>query len=590
MTQANEKDQARGMHGWTLAEKAAATAVVVNVVLTILKFALAFWSKSLALRVEAFHSLADIGSSVAVFMAVRAEMPRRRALSGAGEKTGLFANPQRLVAVSIGVFLLVIGLLFVRKVIAPEAIVVAHPVPVSIAMLVLALFSFLLSRFERFTGDKERCTALVADSYHARVDMFGSLVVAGSLLGEGLGWRVDRLAAGLLALFVISQALNVFGAVIRDIVKKEERTELLYREAWWLAIRQRVPELIPRLMASVVRFMGGSIDSTEDRKRARIIMIGTALIFVFALYLSSGFFTVGPSERAIVEHLGKPVNPEEPLAPGLHWRWPRPIDRARKVDVQGIRTLMVGSAVSPERRTVLWTNQHYVEQFNVLSGENIFVDVGVVLHYRVSDAFAWLYSVGNPEHVLSYVTYSVLTEELSGLEFLETITTGRDDLEARLTERVVDSLGRYRTGIKLLSLQVRDIHPPTNVAPDFENVVSATVEYETKINEARGYANDLIPRARGEAVSRVLSAKAERIAGRNRARGDAGLFNGVREAYRASPEVARVRFKVETAERVLPGRQKVLVPGGAVPGAIELFAPINSGPAPSTGKSGGNRP
>jgi membrane protease subunit HflK len=346
--------------------------------------------------------------------------------------------------------------------------------------------------------------------------------------------------------------------------------------------------VLPRVVESMTRIIGGSADSTSDRKKAKAALVGAVFVILLGAYLSSGFFAVRANEKAVVERLGKPLNAVRPLGPGLHWCWPRPIDRVRKVDVKGIRTLNVGSEVAPERRTVLWTNQHYVEQFNLLTGENIFVDVGVVIHYRSSDAAAWLYAVADPELVLSSVTYGVLTEEFSGLEFLETITTGRDELEARLKDRVVDSLDRYGVGIDVLSLQVRDIHPPTNVAPDFENVVSATIEYETKMNQARGYANDLIPRARGNATLRIVAAEAERLAGINHAVGDVQHFVGVRKAYGASPPITRIRLKIETAEGVLPGRDKIIVPANAVSGAIELFTTVKTDPASGAGNTGGD--
>jgi len=220
MADAQTSPKAPG-RAWTKAEKAAAAAIGVNFFLTGLKFGLAWWSKSLALKVEAFHSFADIGSSLAVLWAVHAEMGRKdlQANSGSVPAPGFFRQPQRLVAILIGAFLLAVGLLFLRKVIAPETLMVIHPVPVSMAMLGFALLSFLLSRFEMAVGQKENCTALVADSFHARVDMFGSLVVAGALLGESLGWKLDRLAAGVIAVYILTQALNVFGAVIRDITK-----------------------------------------------------------------------------------------------------------------------------------------------------------------------------------------------------------------------------------------------------------------------------------------------------------------------------------------------------------------------------------
>ncbi|HUT54315.1 MAG TPA: SPFH domain-containing protein [bacterium] len=565
--------------GWSLPEKAAAAAIGVNLLLTVLKFGLAWWSKSLALKVEAFHSLADIGSSLAVWWAVRAEMTRKHNNSGPATVAVLIRNPQRLVAIFIGVFLLAVGLLFLRKIITPETVSVAYPVPVGLAMLVLALMSFLLSRLELTVGEKEGSTALVADSFHARVDMFGSLVVAGALLGEGLGWGLDRVAAGLLAVFILTQAVNVFGAVIRDMASGEERPDYVYGEWLWLAIRKRMPGVVPRLVSMVARAMGGSPESAQDRRKAGAMISSGALAVLFLAYLVSGLFTVQAPEQAIVEHLGKPLDPGHPLGPGIHWCWPRPFDRVRKVEMQRIRRLNVGSAVAPGSRAVLWTNRHYVEEFNLLSGENIFVDVGVVLHYRVLDAAAWLYNTSDPEALLKSVTYSVLTEEFSRLHFLESITSGRDELEAALTNRVRDALEFYQPGIELISLQVRDAHPPTAVAADFENVVSATIEYETRINEARGYANDLIPRARGEAVVNVASAEAERAGARSRASGDAARFEFVRQAHALAPEVSRIRLRIEAAERILPGREKIIVPAKAFSGSIELFMTATPGRA-----------
>ncbi len=561
-----------------LSEKAAAAAIGVNLLLTALKFGLAYGSKSLALKVEAFHSLADIGSSLAVFWAVRAQRSGRITPARTGAR-GMIASPQRLVACGIGAFLLAVGLLFLRRVITPEAVSVSYPVPVSLAMLLLALMSFLLSRLELAVGEKEGSTALVADSFHARVDMFGSLVVAGAMLGEALGWRLDRVAAGLLAAFILTQAVNVFGAVVRDVARGEEGRDYLYREWLWHALQQRMPGVIPRLVTRAARAMGRSPESTVDRRTAGAVIFSAVFSLLLLAYVLSGLFTVRADERAIVEHLGKPVDLENPLGPGLHWCWPRPFDRVRKVEMPRIRRLNAGSAVAPGIRAVLWTNRHYVEEFNLLSGENILADVGVVIHYRVSDAAAWLYNTSDPEALLKSVTYSVLTEEFSRRRFLESITSGRDELEAALTNRVRDGLAAYRTGIELISLQVRDAHPPTEVAADFENVVSATIEYETRINEARGYLNDLIPRARGEAAVNVAAAEAERAGARARAAGDAVRFDLVRQAHALAPEVSRIRLRIEAAERILPGREKIIVPARASSGAVELFMTADPGRA-----------
>src|SRR6266404_5407439 len=75
------------------------------------------------------------------------------------------------------------------------------------------------------------------------------------------------------------------------------------------------------------------------------------LAFVFLL---SGFFTVGPQERAIILRLGKPVGEGERalLGPGLHLSFPYPIDDHEKVSITGIQrvTSTVGwYATTPEQ-------------------------------------------------------------------------------------------------------------------------------------------------------------------------------------------------------------------------------------------------
>jgi regulator of protease activity HflC (stomatin/prohibitin superfamily) len=42
----------------------------------------------------------------------------------------------------------------------------------------------------------------------------------------------------------------------------------------------------------------------------------------------------------------------------------------------------------------------YIQEFNVLSAENIFMDVSLIVEYRIWDAYAYLYSARTPEQIL----------------------------------------------------------------------------------------------------------------------------------------------------------------------------------------------
>jgi membrane protease subunit HflK len=558
----------------TKPEKAALVAVATNVLLTAAKFVLAALTASLALLAEALHSFADIGSSLAVLLALRTERlnfeNRRARLSSL-----LGRNPQRVVAILIGVFLLGVAVSMFRKVFEPQEISIAFAVPAAIIMLALALFSFLLSRFERAVGERTGSTALLADGIHARVDTCGSLLVAIALLGESLSLRVDQPAAGVISFLILVQAVNVFVTVARDSVREEKGASYFYPD-WlvrWLQPAGR------RLRSAAYDRLAGWLgfrqeDPNLDGKVGRAV--SAAIFFIVCLgYLATGLFTVDAHETVIIERFGRPLQDEHPLGPGLHYRLPWPADRMRKVNAHRVQRMVVGSEISPESAVLLWTNIHYIRDFNVLSGENIFIDVGMVLEYRVRDPYAYLYSVVNPEGILREVAYGVLLRTVAQRTFFELVTTDRDRLEKVIGEEITRGLEPYSTGVELVSANLRDLHPPTSVAADFEEVVIATVDYETYINEAHGYANDLLPRARGQ----VEVMRSEATATKNKkvliGKGERERFFETWKEYQRAPELTRRRLLLERVEVILPGREKYIVPPEAAEGAVDLLLILN---------------
>jgi len=551
-------------------ERAALVAVATNLVLTAVKFALAAFTASLALLAEAFHSLADIGSSVAVFLALRAEKMGSEDRSSRLSRL-LGRNPQRAVAILIGVFLIGVAVCVLRKVLEPNEIAVEYPVPAGMIMLVLAFFSLLLSRFERAVGERAGSTALLADGLHSRVDMFGSLLVAIALLGEAISLRVDQLAAGVIAFFIFVQAVNVFVTVVRDSLRKGEAADYLYPD--WLV--RSVERSVHRVRAAahnrVAGWLGISGEDGNADSRVGRVLSAAILLVAFLGYLATGLFTVAAHEVGIVERFGRPLQIEGWLEAGLHYSLPWPVDGVRKVNTRRIQRMVVGSEISPESAALLWTNIHYIRDFNVLSGENMLIDVGMVLEYRVGDPYAYLYSTKNPEEILREVAYGVLLRTIAHRTFFDLVTTSRDRLGEAIWEEIARELDPYHTGLELVSANLRDLHPPTSVAADFEEVVIATVDYETYINEAHGYANDLLPRARGQAEVMRSEAAAKRNERVLIGRGERSRFFKTWEEYRRAPQLTRRRLLLERFETILAGREKYIVPPEAADGAVDLL-------------------
>ena len=88
--------------------------------------------------------------------------------------------------------------------------------------------------------------------------------------------------------------------------------------------------------------------------RSSFAIVKVVMVLLVLLFLASGFFTVGPQERAILLRFGRPVGEGEKalLMPGLHWSLPYPIDESIKVSISGLQQVSstVGwYAVTPEQ-------------------------------------------------------------------------------------------------------------------------------------------------------------------------------------------------------------------------------------------------
>ena len=93
----------------------------------------------------------------------------------------------------------------------------------------------------------------------------------------------------------------------------------------------------------------------------------------------------------------------------------------------------------------------------------------------------------------------------------------------------------------------------------FADVASAREDRNRIADEARGYANDLLPRARGEARKQIEDAQGYREKRINEARGDAARFVKAYEEYRRAKDVTSQRLYLEAMEEILPRLKTVFV-------------------------------
>ncbi len=567
-------------------EKTALIATIVTVLLTVLKFILASLSGSIALLAEAWHSFSDILSSVFVFWAIyqdKHESKRQKdeegEARGSDDTIGKKSQTRRTswdnrVALVIGFFLLFIAIGIMGNVISPTSYQIRHPLIVSALLGIICIMSYFLYRFEVQVGEKENSAALIADGNHSKVDMYTALLVLISLLGSYLGIGLDRAAAGIIGLFILLNSLNVLYISLRSSFGTRDfsKENLGIIEGFLVKIISTyfplISDLVWRTLAGIVR-----VDLEDHRFRERIIkkLMVMVVLAGIVVYLASGFYSVGISERAIVERLGKPLSPDNPIQPGIHYALPYPIDKVFKADCRSIRRMVIGYKTDRSSEYIFWTNAHYREEFRILTGENTFLDFAMHLHYRISDLYNYLYSCSRTESLIAALGYWKLRDSIGSSETFKVLTFQRDTLEEKIKQQLQSELDSRKAGIEVVNVCFRDIHPPIDVAPAFEEVVSAQEEYETFIEQARGYTKNIIPQTRAQGYEDVQVAVAFRHRRSSATRGEVLAFQEKNKAFKQYKEILEVLLYLNTLEETLPGIDKVILPPSRKGNPVELW-------------------
>ena len=120
-------------------------------------------------------------------------------------------------------------------------------------------------------------------------------------------------------------------------------------------------------------------------------------------------------------------------------------------------------------------------------------------------------------------------------------------------------LDRYESGINVVNVTMQNAQPPEQVQAAFDDAVKAGQDLERQKNEGQAYANDIIPKARGNASRLLEEAAGYKTRVENEAKGDASRFEQVLAEYKQAPEVTRQRLYIDAQEEILSSVSKVIV-------------------------------
>lgn len=157
-----------------------------------------------------------------------------------------------------------------------------------------------------------------------------------------------------------------------------------------------------------------------------------------------------------------------------------------------------------------------IDPQSVITKDNVKISIDNVIFYRVMGPKDAIYNI---ENYKAGIVYSTITNmrNIVGNMSLDEVLSGRDKINSELLKVVDDITDAY--GIKILSVEIKNIIPPGEIQQAMEKQMRAERDKRAVILEAEGARQSSIERAEGEKQSKILQAEAEKQANIRRAEG-----------------------------------------------------------------------
>ena len=318
-----------------------------------------------------------------------------------------------------------------------------------------------------------------------------------------------------------------------------------------------IDEIVKKIQNTINRFTGGGSGGTKP------IILG--LIIIAILWTLSGLYRVLPDEQGVVLRFGKFVNTTQP---GLNYHFPYPIETVLTPKVTKVNRIDIGFRSERDSGFTSGGVADVPEESLMLTGDENIVNIDFSVFWVIKNAGNFLFKIQDPQGTVKAAAETAMREVIARSNIQPILTEGRSLIETDTQEIIQQILDEYNSGIQITQVQTQKADPPDQVIDAFRDVQAARADMERSKNEAEAYANDVIPRARGEAAKILQAAEAYKKEVVAKAEGEASRFLSIYSEYAKAKEVTQERMFLETMEKVLADINKIIIDKNSGSGVV----------------------
>lgn len=312
---------------------------------------------------------------------------------------------------------------------------------------------------------------------------------------------------------------------------------------------------------------GGQGGESGKAPKSAIVVV---VLSIISLWLASGIYKINSDQNGVVLYFGKFYSI---ATPGLNYHIPFPFGKVIKKSVTTVNIEEFGFSTSSRG-----TNRDFEAESLMLTGDENIVDVEFQVQWQISDVKDYIFNIAHPHQAIRKTAESAMREVIARTPIASALSDGKKKIEIETKDLLQQVLDYYGTGVRIVTVQMRRVDPPSQVIDAFRDVQTAKADKEKEINQAQSYSNDIIPRARGLSAQMSQQAEAFRQEVIANAQGEAGRFMSVYRQYSKAKRVTRKRIYLETMEEIYRDADKVFIDKNASKSSVMPYFPLNDLP------------
>lgn len=247
----------------------------------------------------------------------------------------------------------------------------------------------------------------------------------------------------------------------------------------------------------------------EEALRSSFFIVKAAMVVMVLVFLGSGFFTVGPQEKAVILRFGRPVGEGQKalLSAGLHWSFPYPIDEVVKIPIT--ESQVISSSVG-------W---YFTTPEQELSGEELPPGAGLnpaidgylltadrnivhsraTIHYHIVDPLHYVFDFTKAASAVQDALNNALVATAARFN-VDAIYPDNPAFQDAVLQKFSDLADQENLGISLEFGDVRSL-PPRQLTAVFTQVTTARENRHKLLDDARSYQNKVLSDASAQSVT-----------------------------------------------------------------------------------------